>query len=526
MSFWHPSSKSRSKLSRKAVGLGAIATLLACGSVFGQEYTDIRRLGTSNAVFKPGPQTREELQQVFRDHREEYEKVLNDANWPGDHDDLFAAITNGEFSEARYPVGHTFEWMALRRNGVVGISPPIRWAGDAPFEAFEIRFISRGQEHRFLIPKACGNLSLIQMRDAGPPDLDERNTPGPSLNVQSPNTCTGVNVTLDVTLPDGMPEGARLEVSLTRPSGQSATINPSQAGGGYRWEGELDDAGSYTFSATFRRGDQSSRTTTERLSITPCEPTCNIQITPPPMDPTPKRGKASFTVDTCASTARVGSLTSRLAKIFHTPVDGPEQLVETLTLDTECSASYLMPEYGSYRVESEIVDDRGMRATCQADYTLVEPEGGIMPFFTIFAGNERRWRAQTEAATANEEFIHDRSAALLGGTFGIAYPFADQGAQVFGQVGFAANLRDGENSSLFADIGVDKNFEKGFFGGGVGIWDINNSDTTDGTIFLHGGYNLSDNLQLNLEGRLFMDMLNMINNNFMYMGGIRYFFGK
>ncbi len=501
-----------------------LASIVFSSSLFAQEYVDIRTLGTSNAVFKPGPQNRDDLQRIFGENRADYEKVLRDTNWPGDPNDLFNAIRDGKFSEAQYPVGHTFEWMAVRKNGVVVPTGRIRWAGADPFEAFEIRFESRGQEHRFLVPKACGNLSLIQMREVGPPDITT-STAGPRLNLQAPNQCTGANVTLDVTTPD-MPEGARLEVTLTRPSGQSETINPTQAGGGHRWQGKLDDAGSYTFSAVYRRGSQSSATATQRVTLTPCEPTCDIQINPPPMDPTPKRGKASFTINTCSSAAKVGSLTSRSAKIFHTPIDGPEQLIETLSLESECSASFLMPEYGTYRIENEIVDDRGMRATCQADYTLVKPEAKIMPFFTLFAGNERRWRAQTEAATARGEFIHDRSAPLIGGTFGVAYPFADQAAQIFGQVGFAGNTRDSENSSVFADVGIDKNFVKGFFGGGIGIWDINNSDTRDGTIFIHGGFNITERLQFNLEGRLFMDMLNMIDNNFMYLGGIRYFFGK
>ena len=206
MSLWQRSLLFRSLKPRKILGLALVFVVLmiaALGSTaFGQEYTDIRRLGTSNAVFKPGPQTRADLQRVFRDHRADYEKVLRDTNWPGDPDDLFSAVENGDFSEAQYPVGHTFEWMAVRKRGVVQATGRIRWAGRDPFEAFEIRFESNGREHRFLVPKACGNLSLIQMRDAGPPPL----TAVPRVNVQSPNQCTGTNVTVDVTVP-GMPDG-------------------------------------------------------------------------------------------------------------------------------------------------------------------------------------------------------------------------------------------------------------------------------------------------------------------------------
>ena len=196
--------------------------------------------------------------------------------------------------------------------------------------------------------------------------------------------------------------------------------------------------------------------------------------------------------------------------------------------DAECSSSFLMADYGRYRLEGEVVDDRGMSASCQADYNFGKPEAKLDPFFTLFVGNERRWRAEPREAPAfNEgEFEFDRSAALAGGTLGVAYPFADGGAQVFGQGGVAINLRDSEHTSVFADVGIDKLFEGGFIGAGVGIWDITDSDTVDGTIFIHGGWNVNEKTQFFLDGRLFMSMLDMIDNNYAFMGGIRYFFKR
>jgi hypothetical protein len=516
---------------RVAALLGMILLVGASAPALAQEYTDFRQLGTSNAVSKPGPSSGEELKAIFKQYRSDYEKVLSDTAWPGNPEDLFRAIENGQFGEAHYPVGHTFEWMTVRKHGVAQATGRLRWAGADPFKAFEIRFESNGQEHRFLIPKACGNLALVEMREARPafdlPGLE------PQLRVQATNSCTGANVTADVTIPGGLPAGTSLELTVTWPNGQSETLNPTQTGHGYRWEGKLDDAGAYTFSATVDTPIGRTETTIELLNLEPCQPTCNLQLTPPPMDPTPKRGKSSLSVDMCLSAARAGSLTSKTVQIFHTPVDGPEQLVETMSLDAECSASYLMLEYGTYRLAGEVHDDRGMSSTCQADYTLVQPERKLEPFFTVFGGNERRWRAEANAEAlanatpeeiaANAHFLFDRSAPLLGGTVGISYPFADGGASVFGQGGVAINLRDNENTSIFTDIGVDKNFEGGFIGGGVGIWDINNGDTRDGTIFVHGGFNLSEKVQFNIEGRLFMDMLDMTDNNFVYLGGIRYF---
>ena len=512
--------------------LGLLVTFsVMTGSALAQQYTDIRRLGTSNAISRPGPQTGDDLQRVFRENRADYEKILREAGWPGDAEEIFQAIANGDFQEASYPVGHTFEWMALRRNGVAQPSVPIRWAGDDPFEAFEIRVESGGVEYRFLIPKACGNLALVGERDLGPDPIP---TAAPRLNVQAPNQCTGVQATVDVTIAGGMPPGGSLELTLTRPSGQRETLQPS--GASNRWQGTLDDAGAYTFSAVVTRGSERTQVATERLNIEACQPTCNLTLDRPPLDPAPRAGRSNLGINMCQSSARVGSLTSKTVRLYHTPIDGVEALIDTISLDAECSTTHLMEEYGSYRLEGEVTDDRGLSATCQADYTLMKPETLYGPFFTGWLGNERRWRPGIEdeatplpsaafgSLRQDEEFQFDRSAALLGLAGGYMWPVGDGSVGVFGQGGVAINLRDSENTSIYADFGVDKMFEKGFFGGGVGVWDINHSDTFDGSFFLHGGWNINEKMQFYLEGRLFMSMLDMIDNNFVYLGGIRYFF--
>ena len=151
-----------------------------------------------------------------------------------------------------------------------------------------------------------------------------------------------------------------------------------------------------------------------------------------------------------------------------------------------------------------------MTATCQADYTLVKPKSTIEPFFTAFAGKERRLREldpvtgdPVDEGTAGS-VIGGRCAPLFGGTFGVAKILSEGAAQVFGQAGVAINLRDGGNTSVFADVGIDKLLEGGYIGAGVGVWDLFHGDTIDGLIFAHGGFDINDRLQWNFEGRLFM----------------------
>jgi hypothetical protein len=173
-----------------------------------------------------------------------------------------------------------------------------------------------------------------------------------------------------------------------------------------------------------------------------------------------------------------------------------------------------------------------MSSTCQADYTLVKPETKIDPFFTAFVGKERRVRehdvetGQPAEDDATDTFLSGRCAPLVGGTIGLGFPIADGGAMLFGQGGVAINTRDTENTSLFADVGINKNFERGYIGFGVGVWDFTHSDTIDGSLFVQGGFNISEKLQFNLEGRLFTSALDEIENNYALFGGIRYFWKR
>ena len=138
------------------------------------------------------------------------------------------------------------------------------------------------------------------------------------------------------------------------------------------------------------------------------------------------------------------------------------------------------------------------------------------PFVAGFTGIERRWRDHAKP---------DLTAALVGGSAGVMFPVAEQ-VGLFGRFGSVANTRESSFSSLFADVGVDVMLGPGFLGGGVGIWDITHSDWRDGSLFFHGGLDTPFRIangtpQWFVEGRLFMDMLDMIDNNYSAFTGLR-----
>ena len=106
------------------------------------------------------------------------------------------------------------------------------------------------------------------------------------------------------------------------------------------------------------------------------------------------------------------------------------------------------------------------------------------------------------------------------------------------QGGGSYNL-DASELSLFIDLGIERKFgdKGGFFGGGVGIWDINNSDDlpnstspkTDVSYFLHGGANTpwtfhERPVQWFVEGRIFDDFTDDISHHNILKLGLRYIY--
>jgi hypothetical protein len=58
------------------------------------------------------------------------------------------------------PVGRRFEWMAQRRGGRPGLLRQVEWRGDASFQAYEFLLDDGVRGYTFILPQACGNLSL------------------------------------------------------------------------------------------------------------------------------------------------------------------------------------------------------------------------------------------------------------------------------------------------------------------------------------------------------------------------------
>ncbi len=144
-------------------GVMSASQTLAQTSQYIGGYKQIKRLGgTSQSICRPAIRSSAELQSFAKTQRQDVIDILEDAQWPGNPDDVFSAIEAGEFTERSFPVGTKLEWMGLREDGKPVAGENRQWAGKQAFEGFELNITSNCAQHQIVIPKACCNVSLIQ----------------------------------------------------------------------------------------------------------------------------------------------------------------------------------------------------------------------------------------------------------------------------------------------------------------------------------------------------------------------------
>ncbi len=142
------------------------------------------------------------------------------------------------FVEKSVPVGTVFPWMLFRSHGKVKVSRDLEWAGKAPLDVYSFTITNEGKKYEFIIPKKCGNVSLL---NAGPIYLpvvcDLKVTPA-KANVNDP---------IDVDM-SGSQNAASMEVSVYDSAGAviaTQALSPENA----KWRMKIDKPGEFVFKA-------------------------------------------------------------------------------------------------------------------------------------------------------------------------------------------------------------------------------------------------------------------------------------
>jgi len=94
-------------------------------------------------------------------------------------------IKESGFEERTIPVGGTIEWMVFRSQGKVKLVQDLEWAGSEPLPVLYFSFVAGDNNYEFIMPKACGNISLLSVEPVMP-QPERAGEPGRELESQEP----------------------------------------------------------------------------------------------------------------------------------------------------------------------------------------------------------------------------------------------------------------------------------------------------------------------------------------------------
>lgn len=324
--------------------------------------TSITRLGGANRFSAPVTD-QAGLQALFVDHRDEILALLEQANWSGAPDDLFAAVAAWRgVTSTTFDSGQRIRWMFFRDRGQTAtVGSNLCWAGDEAFAAWEIRFNSNGRWYSMIVPESCGNLALLaeQPLPKVTLDLDIGGLSCSDRTFDFQSSCADGESAVTVRMPDGG-EG------------------PAASGGAsFPFTAEGDYTVTATCSAMSSRGDRLEDSVSSTIAVG-C-PSCSVTAAPAEVD----LGESSTL--TVMPNAGHGAEVSRvlldgrpLASPYTREMshDGADAFTHTVTVETstgqsaQCSTGMKVAPTVTMSIEPDRV------LTGQTAVVTVTPENG------------------------------------------------------------------------------------------------------------------------------------------------------
>jgi len=74
-------------------------------------------------------------------------------------------LNSGRYGEKELAPGTVFTWMLFRANGKIKVVNDLEWAGSAPLPAYTFTVRHADKDYEFVVPKPCGNVALIGIKD-------------------------------------------------------------------------------------------------------------------------------------------------------------------------------------------------------------------------------------------------------------------------------------------------------------------------------------------------------------------------
>lgn len=547
------------RMAALSVAIGALATpalAQAPAQPQGDGYRNATRLGGSTSFYRPPLRNEADLRRMASNPaiQKDIRAVMEQGGVGNLADQAIETLSkpkevvkgaacgeampaDGVVVDCMMQVGATLEWMAFkpRRQGrpVPSLLKQIRWAGRAAYPAFAFRITTDDEVHTFIVPRACGNISLMRTDQI----------PKPPVEITVDRHCT----------PDGQLQGTlRATSDMQRVGKIRVLLSGSPVGEltGPSWALKTNKPGTYTFEATDQNG-RAYPLARSSVTVEPCPPpppppapiapTCEVTATA-----TQVRGGYELLIDGTGSRTGAPQGQPTVAVEVYGP-DG-NMVGQRMTLDEARTARVTVPRRpaGDYKVRAFVSTPAGVvqgaqryegETTCE---TTINPSALFpAPLGAFFVdgtfGKDRRVRERDATGPDVLPAQFGQCSPLAGIKFGYAHRLQNDW-EIAPAIGAAFSLVSDDDKerehALFFDVVANKYFgNNAFLGTGISFWDLTRSDTFSPAWLVNFGLPLNQNARYPLffigEGRLFFRNVDGgASNNYQFWGGVRVHFPR
>jgi opacity protein-like surface antigen len=154
-----------------------VAPAIAQDGTDGREH-QVTRLGGTTRFSQP-LRTVDDLRAMFQANRSAIRSVMVMAGYGDVSAQLTDGFTVSEVTDTTITPGSRFLFMALKRGGAPAVLRNVRWSGRDSFDAWQFKVTVGGYVYSFIVPKVCGNFSLVSRVAAPVPTHSEPPAPEP-----------------------------------------------------------------------------------------------------------------------------------------------------------------------------------------------------------------------------------------------------------------------------------------------------------------------------------------------------------
>ena len=154
-----------------------VAPAIAQDGTDGREH-QVTRLGGTTRFSQP-LRTTDDLRAMVQANRSAIRSVMVMAGYGDVSAQLVDGFSVSAVTDTTITPGTRFLFMALKRGGAPAVLRNVRWAGRDSFDAFQFSITAGGYVYTFIVPKVCGNFSLVSRVAAPVPTAPEPPRPEP-----------------------------------------------------------------------------------------------------------------------------------------------------------------------------------------------------------------------------------------------------------------------------------------------------------------------------------------------------------